>query len=190
MTGERPTLGTSPTNAGTDTGDPNIDLVLSMLDRVDLAVFSAGYTATANFGGLQTPITATQVSPTQRAVTVGDVRYVTDGDGSRTCTVSTTACTPGTDATRISDTGVTSDVLFGDIPKRLRRFAGSRTGPTTASSNLIAGQNAHCVDLPLGANIATYCTLDNGLLARLIDGDVTIEMSGYSPTPDPSMFEI
>ena len=42
MTGERPTLGTSPTQAGTESGDPNVDAVLVAARPVGSSAFTAG----------------------------------------------------------------------------------------------------------------------------------------------------
>ena len=188
MTGERPSLGTAPTAAGTETGDANVDTVLALLDSVSTAVFTAQYNATVRFGGTVTPVRATQSAPDRRSVTVGDVRYITDASGSRTCTVSTSSCADGTNPQPISNTGVTTDLVFGDVAKRLRRFAGSRVGATTLTQSTIAGQAATCVDLPVGTGVSTYCALDNGVLARLVDGDVTVEMTSYVASADDTLF--
>ena len=188
MTGQRPTLGTAPTVVGLETGDANVDVVLTLLDGVSNAVFTAQYDATLRFGGTVTAVTVTQDGPSHRSVTIGDTRYITDATGTRTCIVSAGTCVAGADQQPISNTGVTSDLVFGDVAKRLRRFADTRTAATTAAQNTIAGQTATCVDLPLGTNVSTFCALADGVLARLIDGDVTVELTSYAPTPDITLF--
>ena len=92
MTGERPTLGTTPTASGTETGDPNVDTVLTLLDGVANAVFTAQYTATLRFGGTVSQVAVTQTEPLRHAVTIGDTRFLTEPTGTRTCTVSTGTC--------------------------------------------------------------------------------------------------
>lgn len=188
MTGKRPSLGTAPTAAGIETGDANIDTVLASFDSVSGAVFTATYSATVRFGGTVTAVTVTQRAPNERSVTIGDTRYLTEATGTRTCTVSTGTCVEGIDPQPVSNTGVTSELTFGDVAKRLRRFAGARTGATTAAQNTIAGQPATCVDLPLGVNVSTFCVLADGVLGRLGDGDIAVEMTSYSSTSDASLF--
>ena len=190
MTGERPTLGTTPTASGTETGDPNVDAVLTLLDGVANAVFTAQYTATLRFGGTVSQVVVTQTEPLRHAVTIGDTRFLTEPTGTRTCTVSTGTCVDGIDQQPVSDSGVTADLVFGDVAKRLRRFAGARTAATTVTSSTIAGQPATCVDLPLGTNTATFCALGNGVLGRLVDGDITVELTTYSASPDLAQFEL
>jgi len=188
MTGKRPSLGIAPTAAGVETGDANIDTVLALFDSVSTAVFTAQYSATLRFGGTVTPVTVTQNAPDERSVTIGDTRYLTEATGTRTCTVSTGTCVEGIDPQPVSNTGVASELTFGDVAKRLRRFAGSRTAATTATQNTIAGQPATCVDLPLGTNTSTFCVLANGVLGRVVDGDITVELTTYSSASDPSLF--
>ncbi len=188
MTGERPTLNTAPTAAGVATGDPAIDAVLTLLDGVSNAVFTADYTSTLAFNGAVTRLQVSQSSPTRRSVTIGDVRYHVDGGDTQTCHVSTGACQPGTDTAAVSDTGVTVDFAFGDIARRLRRDASARVAATEGSQSTVGGQNATCVGIPVTGGTKTYCVFADGVLARFLGGDVTIELSGYLPTATESLF--
>src|SRR5690242_6460239 len=92
MTGERPSFEQSPTDVGTMTGDAAIDAVLADLDGIRDAVFTAEYTGEQLFGGTTSTLQVTQSSPTNRSVTIGDVRFLTDGAESQTCFVSTGTC--------------------------------------------------------------------------------------------------
>lgn len=186
--GERPYFAETPTAAGSMSGDPAIDAVLGRLDQVSSAVFTAGYRTVLVYNGTMSDMVAGQADPTRRSTTVNDVRYVSEPTGSRTCTVSTGQCSPSIDAARISDTGVTPDFVFGDVAKRLRRDALSRIGPTVASTVAIAGQQATCVDVPVTGGVKVYCALDDGVLARLVSGDVTAELTAYQPSADPALF--
>ena len=55
--------------------------------------------------------------------------------------------------------------------------ASAQTAPSAAT---IAGLPATCVSVPLTADgAATYCVLENGLLARMDNGDVLIELTSF-----------
>jgi hypothetical protein len=188
MTGRRPTLDRSPTAVGVATGDTAIDAVLMQLDGVSDAVFTADYTATLTFNGAVTRLQVSQSSPTRRSVTIGDVRYHFDDGETQTCHVSTGGCQPDTDTAAVSDTGVTPDFAFGDMARRLRRDATSRVAATVGSQAAIAGHVATCVDVPVSGGTKTYCVFADGVLARFLGGDVTIEMASYLPTATESLF--
>lgn len=186
--GERPYFEATPTAAGSMSGDPAVDAVLGRLDQVSSAVFSAGYRTVLVFDGTMSEVVASQADPTRRSTTVNDIRFISEPAGNRTCTVSTGQCTPSIDAARTSNTGVTPDFVFGDVAKRLRRDAISRIGPTVASTADIAGQRATCVDVPVTGGVKVYCALDDGVLARMVSGDVTAELTAYEASSDPALF--
>jgi hypothetical protein len=188
MVGERPSFEQAPTAAGALTGDPSIDSVLSLLDSVESAVFSASYQALVVFNGVASSVTAAQASSTQRSMTIGDVRYVTDQNGTRTCSVAAGSCTPVLNAAAVSDTGVTPEFVFGDVARRLRRDANARIGPSVASTREVAGEQATCVDVPLSGGTKQYCALSNGVLARFVGADVTVDMTSYQRIVDPTLF--
>ncbi len=192
--GQRPTLEATPTAVGTMTGDEAIDGVLIRMDGVGDSVFTAEYTALLAFGGTTSSVTVTQdgsAPPSvRRSVTIGDVRYISTDDATSTCSVAATECASGINAARVSDTGVTPDFAFGDMAKRLRRDAVARIGATTASTRDIAGATATCVDVPVTGGTKQYCVFDNGVLARFVGGDVTIDATSYALTVNESLFVV
>jgi hypothetical protein len=192
--GERPTLESTPTAVGTMTGDAAIDAVLTLFDSVGTAVFTADYTAVIAFGSTASSIAVTQdgsQSPSiRRSVTIGDVRYISTSNNSSTCSVSTSDCSDGIDAARVSDTGVTPEFVFGDMAKRLRRDAMSLVGAATPSTRETPGGPASCVDVPVSGGTKQYCVFDDGVLARFVGADVTIDITGRRPTVDESLFVV
>ena len=54
----------------------------------------------------------------------------------------------------------------------------------------IAEQSAICVDVPLAGGTAVYCALDNGMVARLDDGDVAVNLTAFGATADATLFQI
>jgi hypothetical protein len=187
--GERPSLGEAPTAAGDMTGDPPIDDVLERLDQVGTAQFGAEYTAVQAMGGATSTVRVAQQSATQRSVTVGDVRFLTNGAGTKTCDLATGMCEEGILAQRISNTGIqTPNVVFGDLAKRLRLDAVARAGPSSTTEVEIAGQPALCVDVRLSRGTVRYCAMANGVIARYSGGDFSLDLVSYAPTPDASLF--
>ena len=67
------------------TGDAAIDAVLSRVEQVGAAVFTASYDADNAFAGTTTPVTITQSAPDRRVTVIGDVSYVVEGPRVRTC---------------------------------------------------------------------------------------------------------
>lgn len=189
MTGERPSLGTAPTSKGTMTGDPNIDAVLTLFDQVGTATFTANYTAVLVFDGTTSQATVSQDgSPTRRAVTIGSVRFITDTSGNRTCVVETGVCEPELKPAMVSNTGLTPEFAVGDMAKRLRRDATAKIGDTTASTTTMADRSVTCVDVPVTNGTKQYCAFANGVLARFVGGDVTIDVVSMADASDPTQF--
>jgi hypothetical protein len=186
--GERPSLADAPTVIGEMTGDSFIDGVLQRLDQVNNSVFTAEYSAILTLTGEQTTVRVAQSSPTRHSVTIGNVRYLTEESTTRTCDIDTGACEPGLDAQRVSDTGVTPEMMFGDLAKRLRFDATAKIGDTTTFTNEIGGQNATCVDVPLARGTTEYCVLDSGVAARYVGADATLDLISYSTRADESLF--
>jgi hypothetical protein len=176
------------------TGDPAIDAVLALYDDVRGAVFTANYTAVLAYGSKSSDVRVTQdgrdATNVRRSVTVGDVRYITTPGASSTCTVSSAQCTGGIDPARVSDTGVTPEFTFGDMAKRLRRDATARVGSTTASTREMPGGTATCVDIPVTGGTKEYCAFADGVLARFVGADVTIDVTGYRTAVDESLFTV
>ena len=192
--GQRPTIEETPTAVGTMTGDAAIDAVLSRMDQVQSAMFTADYTAVIAFGSTASSISVTQdgrdPSNMKRSVTIGDVRYISQGGTSSTCSVITAECSNGIDAAKVSDTGVTPDFAVGDMAKRLRRDAVVRVGAATASTREVPGGTATCVDVPVTGGVKQYCVFDDGVLARFVGADVTVDVTGYRQVVDESLFVV
>jgi hypothetical protein len=184
FTGARPHLADAPA----ETGDAAVDAVLDRLEHSRTAVFTADYDVLTRFGGLQTPATVVQAAADRRSITVGDVRFLYDGATTATCLLDTAACSGTIDAGQISDTQLAPDFYGTSAAARLRRDAGARVDATTASSEVIAGEPATCVAIPVPSSTSTYCALDSGVLARLDAADVVIDMTAYSAQPDEAQF--
>lgn len=191
MTGERPTFVDGPVAVeGTLTGDAPVDGVLGLYDSVDDAVFTAEYSVTPSIG-VPTTATVTQVAPGgARSVTIGDVRFITDEAGSRTCRLSDSTCEDGLLPQRISDTGITPDFVFGDVAKRLRIDAGRNTGDTSSTIVDVLGNTATCVDVPVSGGTKQYCSLLDGVVSSFVGGDVTVTMTSYVAQGDPSLLSV
>ena len=82
------------------------------------------------------------------------------------------------------------DFYAADTAKRIRRDAEAKIGPAVAHTGTIAGQPVTCVDVPLPGGIAVYCALDNGLVAKVDDGDVLITLTLYGDVVDANAFVI
>lgn len=192
--GQRPTIEDTPTAVGTMTGDDSIDQVLGRLDAVGSAVFTAGYTAVLAYGTTASTVNVTQdgsVAPAlERSVTIGDVRYINTNGKQSTCSVVSSTCDQGIDPARVSDTGVTPDFAFGDMAKRLRRDATARVGTAVLSTRELAGATATCLDLPVTGGTKQYCVFADGVLARYVGGDLTLDVDTYSPSVDISLFAV
>ena len=67
------------------TGDAAIDAVLSRLEAASASTFGADYDLLTRFGDLRTTATVAQDGSARRSVTIGDVRFLTDGATTATC---------------------------------------------------------------------------------------------------------
>lgn len=187
MTGERPTFSDTPAVIGAFTGDAPVDGVLTLFDSVVDAVFTAEYTITPAIG-VPTTATVTQIAPGgARSVTIGDIRFITDETGTRTCRLSAGTCEDGILAQRVSDTGITPDFVFGDVAKRLRIDANRNTGDTSTTIVDVLGYPATCVDVPVSGGTKQYCSLLDGVMSSFVGGDVTVSMTSYVALGDPSL---
>ncbi|MEO5901256.1 MAG: hypothetical protein ABIR68_14180 [Ilumatobacteraceae bacterium] len=193
FTGKRPSFREDTFGVGTTTGDAAIDAVLAKLDLATTTppTFTAGYDIVVRFGNV--PKTATVVvDGVNEAVTMhdntngGDVRLLQTAAGAQTCRGS--ICASGLDETALSDTQLTSTFWAADIAKRLRFDAASKIGPTAQRTEQVGGQTASCVDVVQANNTASYCVLDDGVLARLTDADVYITLMSFATTADPTAF--
>ncbi len=187
--GERPFFEDTPTEVGAGTGDLPIDAVLQLLDGVRGSQSTASYQSTLLFGGVVSAAQVAQVDD-RTSVTIGQVRYVTEGGSSRTCVLDTGVCDEGIQAAAVSNTGLTPDFAFGDMAKRLRRDAVARVAPSIASVETIADQPATCVEVSVSGGTKQYCALADGTIARFRGADVVLELITYSPVPDETLFSL
>lgn len=186
FTGQRPHFDDDPFPAGATTGDTAIDAVLAKLDATTSGPATAAYSLLTKFGNL-TNQAEVVLDAGGRSVTIGNVRYIQTAAGEATCSVDgTIPCITGLDASRVSNIGVTVDFYAREAATRLRRDARAVIAPTKAHVETIADQAATCVDVPLAGGVAVYCALDSGLVARVDDGDVAVNLVSLGLTVDPA----
>jgi hypothetical protein len=186
FTGPRPHFNDDPFPAGSTTGDAAIDAVLAKLDATTTGPATASYSVLTKFGNF-TNQAVVVLDAGSRSVTISNVRYIQTPGGDETCSEDgSIPCQTGLDASRVSDVGVTIDFYSKEAATRLRRDARAVIAPTTSHVETIAEQPATCVDVPLAGGVAVYCALDNGLAARIDDGDVAVNLTAFGPAADPS----
>jgi hypothetical protein len=186
FTGDRPSFDDT-VSAAAETGDPAVDAVLDRLDAVQGSVFTAEYEI-RGANGDQARATVVQADGGRRAITVGDVRYVLDGEEGITCNLSTSECEATVNDRRISNLQLTHDFYAPAFATRLRVDANRRIHDPTSSTERIGRRKATCVVVPVSGGEKTYCALDAGPLARYVGPDVDIELVRFSPRPDESQF--
>jgi hypothetical protein len=186
--GERPYFEDDPLAGGIPTGDEKIDAVLALFDQAkDDTPFVAVYTSVVRFDTSEHAATVAS-DGTRRSVTIDQVRFLSESGFVQTCELSNRLCTTGQLSERVSNTLLTPDFWADDAARRLRRDAQAKLGPTAAYESDIAGQVASCVDVTVVGGVATYCALTNGVLAKLVDGDILVDLISYGTTPDPLLF--
>jgi hypothetical protein len=189
VTGERPSFSDDATAAGTTTGDPAIDAVLTRFDTVSGSVFTADYTIDTVLTGVQTPAKVVQTGPSRRSITIGDIRFIVEGAATATCNLGIGGSCSGTlDDNLTSDRQVGHQFYAESMAARLRTDAGRVVAATTSYISPIAGQQATCVDVPVDGGTKTYCALDSGVVARFAGGDLRVELTAYSDVPDEAAF--
>jgi len=190
FTGKRPYFTDDPFPAGSLTGDVAIDAVLTKLDAVTTGPVTAGYSVLTKFG-YSTTTAVVILDADSRSVTIGNVHYIETPATSATCAEDgSVPCADGLDASKVSNIGITIDFYAAEAAKRLRRDSSAKIAPTTAHVEAIAEQTATCVDVPLSGGVAVYCVLDNGLVARLDDGDVAVNLTLFGPMVDATRFQL
>jgi hypothetical protein len=182
--GERPTL-----QAAELITDPASETVVERLDRPPVGDFDAVYTITPTATG-GSPATATITSRGGEVrAEIGSVVFTTDATGlTTTCALDGTACDDIADDARISDLGITHQFWSSAFRQRLATDAARRIGTSTGTTDTIAGQSAVCVAIKLPSSVeqvgtATYCALDQGVLARYTGADATIELTSFTTQP-------
>jgi hypothetical protein len=172
--------------AGTPSGDAGADTVLRLLEGNPASDFTATYHITRKLGPNETDATVVQ-DGADRSITVGDVRFVHTSDD-QTCSVSAQTCAPGTLDARISDYSIGSSFWAAGPARALRVALTRRSGPPVASTQTVGGQDAQCVDVPVGAGVEHYCATAQGLVARWDTAAVGVELTGLAPNADPNAF--
>jgi hypothetical protein len=188
--GERPTLA-EPTAVGglpgTPTGVEAADAVLSLLEGEPPAELTATYAITTKFGGATTDATVV-LSGGESSVTVGDVRFLTDGDA-QTCDLAAGTCEDGDQEARISDTGLSSH-FYATSPAQALRVALSRaSGEPEATSQTVGERPVTCVTVPSGQGDELTCAAPEGVVALWDTAAVTVRLQSIQQTADPAAFE-
>ena len=181
-TGPRPTLVDTPV-----VEDPAISTVIESLEAAESAEFTAEYRITVNYGGLVTEASVSQEDG-RRSVTIGEIRFISDEFGQRTCDIATGACQSGLDDTRISDIQITHQFWSRAMVNRLRTDADRNIAPARASEATQAGEPAVCAVVPVAGGEKSYCALTAGPLSLYAGPDVLVELITWRPTSDPALF--
>jgi hypothetical protein len=190
MAGERPSFNAPPQggSTGTSVGDPNVDAVLVRLESGRTQAFTASYDLVRRLGNVQRTATVAEDGTGRRSVTIGDVRYLSNGNSQRTCQLTDGTCDEGLNEARVSDTGLASRFDTFMPARRLRIANDRREGATTAETVTIAGESARCVTIPVGAGREMYCVLDAGVIARWDAADVHVELTDFDSLAAEPLF--
>lgn len=184
-TGPRPRLMTELSTTGSDAADA----VLTRLDKIGAAVYAAEYDVTSKFDGHVTSAVITQSAPDRRSLTVGDIRYLVDGSSTATCDLATSTCTGMLDAARVSDVPMTPDFFGTSARARLRADVAAATAAPVGNNETIDGREATCVDVPVAQDTNRFCVFDDGVVASLEAGDVSVVLVAYADEADEAQFE-
>lgn len=187
--GERPTL-VDPSAIGglarTPTGVDAADEVLGLLEGDLPEEVTATYTITPKLGALSRPATVVR-SGDQTSVTIGDVRFLSNGEA-RTCQLATGTCVDGIDEAEVSDTAITSG-FYNSSPAQVLRVSLARaTGEPVASSQTVGEHPVTCVTVPAGQGEELTCATPEGLVAVWDTAFVHVTLDGLTPTADPAAF--
>jgi hypothetical protein len=183
MTGDRPTLAQE-----TSTGYPAVDDLVDRIGDLGEARYTAHYDVLVRYGDVTTTASASQSDENRRSLTVGDIRYVTHAQIAKTCTVSTAACVPQIDPTRVSDVMMTPDFFGTSLVARVELDATRAIAEPVVTVEQTDGGEATCVAIPVTDATTTYCALENGVLTRLDGPDLVITMTSYSDEVDELLY--
>jgi hypothetical protein len=179
VTGQRPSFVDDEFTPGTPIGDAPVDAVLGRLENPTAQPFTADYTIVTKATGA-TSTARVAVDADRRSITISNIRFLIEGSRTGTCAVDTGRCTNSIDDGRVSDIQVTHQFYGEASARRLRADTTQRIGATAPSAATIAGLATTCVSVPVSAEgAATYCVLENGVLARMDNGDVAIELTAF-----------
>ncbi|MEO6651040.1 MAG: hypothetical protein ABIP17_00080 [Ilumatobacteraceae bacterium] len=181
-TGPRPSFAEAPV-----VDDAAAAVVIERLDRAGSVNFTATYEITPTSATRATPAIVRQLDGRGR-VTIGDVDYLTDGTSTETCRRSAGDCVEYIDDTRISDLNITNRFWSDGFSTRLAIDAARRVGFSEGRTETIADRPAVCATVPVLGGDKLYCALDDGVLARYIGPDVTVQLVSFSNDVDPASF--
>jgi hypothetical protein len=184
FTGLRPSFSEDANAPGTVTGDRAIDAVLIRLDRASKARFTGDYEILTRYGNLTSEAEVVQAAPDRRAITIGDVEFVIDGESTKTCRTERVDCVQQVEDSYVSDLQVTHRFYAESAAAKLRQAASDRLGEATGSRRRIAGRPARCVDVEVTGGAKQFCALDTGVLALLDDAAVHVTLTEYSKNVD------
>jgi hypothetical protein len=190
FTGERGHLiddTSTATTIGPPVADPAIQAVVGKLEAPDSGQFTANYNIIVKYGNTPTDAIVAQTAPDNQSITIGHVRYLTQGEG-QTCELTTGACVPKIDDQQTSDVQLTHNFFGASVALKLRQDATTMVNAAVGSTKQIAGQNATCVEVHFAAGNKTYCVLDSGLLAQQDTPDVRIDLIGFTVGVDATLF--
>jgi hypothetical protein len=179
-----PAIGGAP---GTPTGVAGADVVLSALEAAGTSPFTATYRLTRRLGNRQGTGLVVRDGP-RLSVTVGDVRFLS-GSAAQTCSLRRRACQPGTNDARISDLSVGSSFWAAGPARALRVALTRRTGTPVASTMSVAGVQAQCIDVAVGAGSEGYCATPSGAVAMWQTAAVTVALTRFAAVADQSAFD-
>jgi hypothetical protein len=183
MTGDRPTLAEA-----TSTGHREIDRLLERLGDLGEARYTAHYDVLVRYGEVSTTASASQSDGDRRSLTIGDVRYVSHAQVTKTCTVSTATCIPEIDPTRVSDVMMTPDFFGTSMIARIELDASRAVAEPAVTAEPTDGGEAVCVAIPVADATTTYCVLENGVLTRMDGPDLVVTMTSYSDEVDELLY--
>jgi hypothetical protein len=183
MTGDRPTLAQE-----TSTGYPAVDDLVDRIGDLGEARYTAHYDVLVRYGDVSTTASASQSDEDRRSLTIGDIRYVTHAQISKTCTVSAATCVPQIDPTRVSDVMMTPDFFGTSMVARIELDAARAIAEPVVSVEQTDGGEAMCVAIPITDATTTYCVLENGVLTRLDGPDLVVTMTSYSGEVDELLY--
>jgi hypothetical protein len=186
----RPTLAAPSAvggEAGTPTGVAAADAVLQRLEGAQAPAYTAEYTITTNFGGKSTKATVAK-SGDRRSVTIGNVRFLVDGDR-QTCDLDTGQCENGIQEARVSDIGLTSQFAAASPARQLRVSLTRRTREPSSQTPPPGQSNAVCVMVPVGDGEEQTCAVPEGVIGAWSTAAVDVHLDRISDTADQAVFE-
>jgi len=173
--------------AGAPLADAAMQAVVAKLEAPSAGQFTADYDIVVKFGNTPATAKVAETAPDNQSITIGHVRYLTQGQG-QTCELSTGACVTGLQDQQISDLQLTHNFFSESAALKLRQDATTMVDAAIGSTKQIAGQNATCVEVHFAAGNKSYCVLDSGLLARQDTPDVRIELTTFTVGVDTALF--